>query len=103
MPLSSLERAAELLRVMGHPVRLKLAELLNIERYTVGELAELIGQPPHVISQHLTRMRAHGLLTRSRDGRSVHYEVVHPSVMGVLRCIRRQVDLETTYQDGEAI
>jgi ArsR family transcriptional regulator len=101
--LRSLEKPAELLRVLGHPLRLKLIELVNMQAYSVGELAELLDEPPHVISQHLNLMRRYGLMDKKRDGRVVHYRVVHPSAMGVLRCVQRQIQTEATFQDGEAI
>ena len=83
--LQKLERTAGLLRVLGHPTRLKLIELLARDRWSVGELAERVRQKPHVVSEHLNDLRMHGLLRRQRVGRAVYYRIDHPLVMHVLR------------------
>ncbi len=88
IPLEILERVAPMLRVLAHPHRLKISELLLQRHLTVGELAEALGIAPNACSQHLNLMRAHGLLKCTRDGRTVHYRVEHPSVRNLLNCIR---------------
>ncbi|MDP7559391.1 MAG: transcriptional regulator, partial [Planctomycetota bacterium] len=39
-PLPALEQAAECLRILAHPHRLRIVQMLLRGRYTVGELAE---------------------------------------------------------------
>jgi ArsR family transcriptional regulator len=89
IPMEVLERTATALRVLGHPHRLKIVELLGQRRLTVGQLARAIGIAPNACSQHLNLMRAHGLLSCSRNGKAVYYQVDNPSAMNVIRCIRR--------------
>jgi len=89
IPLDVLERVAAALRVLAHPHRLKIAELLMHRDLTVGELAAELGIPPNACSQHLNRMRACGLLAARRQGKAVHYRVTHPSALNVIRCIQR--------------
>ena len=45
--------AAECLRTLAHPVRLRMVQLLLHGRYTVGELAEDCDVPNNVASEHL--------------------------------------------------
>ena len=90
LSISRLERSAETLRVLAHPVRLKLIELLARGCFSVGELAARVKQKPHVVSEHLNQMRMHGLLTRQRIGRSVFYQIDSPIAIGLLRCIGQQ-------------
>jgi ArsR family transcriptional regulator, zinc-responsive transcriptional repressor len=89
IPMETLEVVARALRVLAHPVRLKLVELLLDEEVPVGELADRVGIAPHVASQHLNNLRAHGLLAARRDGKSVLYRVVGPEAVNVIECIRR--------------
>ncbi len=84
-----LERMATALRVLAHAHRLKIVELLMRQDLTVGELAESLGIPASACSQHLNRMRAHGLLSSRRDGKVVYYKVANPSAFNVINCIRK--------------
>lgn len=84
-----LEKAASVLRVLSHPHRLKIVELLQAEKMTVGELTESLGLAQNAVSQHLNSMKAHGILDRKREGRRVYYTVVHPHAKTVLGCIRK--------------
>lgn len=87
--MDTLERVAAALRVLAHPHRLKIVELLDAERHSVGELALALDLPAAACSQHLNLMRAHGLLRARRDGRTVFYEIADPSAKNVIDCIRR--------------
>ena len=50
-------QAAECLKTLAHPVRLRIVQLLLHGRYTVGELAEDCGVPDNVASEHLRLMQ----------------------------------------------
>lgn len=89
IPDETLERAAAALRVLAHPARLRLVELLLAGDHTVGELAEHAGLAPAACSQHLNQMAAHGLLEKERDGRAVRYRVIDESALRVIDCIRK--------------
>jgi ArsR family transcriptional regulator, arsenate/arsenite/antimonite-responsive transcriptional repressor len=64
---------ALLLRVLGHPVRLRIAAGLARERSCVKDIWECLEMPQAVVSQHLKVMREHGILESHRDGTRVHY------------------------------
>jgi ArsR family transcriptional regulator len=86
-----LEQAAAVLRVLAHPQRLRMVELLAGQNVTVGDLAKAVGIAPAACSQHLNLMRAHGVLARMRSGRSIHYTVVNPHALALLDCIRKNL------------
>ncbi|HSW45309.1 MAG TPA: metalloregulator ArsR/SmtB family transcription factor [Phycisphaerae bacterium] len=88
IPLSRLERAAEVLRVLAHPHRLRICELLMQGRVSVGAIAEHLKIPQNAASQHLNIMKAHGILGAHREGKTVYYEVVDPRPAWLLGCIR---------------
>ena len=48
--MTALEGAADCLRTLAHPVRLRMLQMLLKERYRVGELAEACAIAPHVAS-----------------------------------------------------
>lgn len=80
--------AARTMRVLCHPDRLRLCELLLEQRRSVGELVRETGLRQNAVSQHLTHMRAHGILRDERDGTRVYYRVEHPGAGWLLECIR---------------
>ena len=85
--LAALGQAAECLRTLAHPHRLRIVEMLLGGRYTVGELAEACGIPSHMASEHLRLMQRCGFLASERDGRTVYYTVVEPHLANIMNCI----------------
>lgn len=85
--MSALTEAAECLKVLAHPVRLRFVQLLLTETLTVGELAESCDIPQNVASEHLRLMQRCGFLEGRRDGRKVFYRVVEPHLEEILGCI----------------
>lgn len=85
--LDVLGDAAECLRTLAHPHRLRMVEMLLRGRYKVGELAEACEIPSHMASEHLRLMQHCGLLSSRRDGRCTYYEVAQPHLAGIIACI----------------
>lgn len=79
--------AAECLRTLAHPVRLRMVQLLLHGRYTVGQLAEDCGIPDNVASEHLRLMQRCGFFTSEREGRKVFYQVAEPHLENIMDCI----------------
>lgn len=90
LPDHVLEEAAECLRALAHPVRLRICEVLAGASVTVSELAERVGLGQAAVSQHLSLMKAHGLLRAVREGRCVYYEIQHPQCTQILLCMQQQ-------------
>lgn len=83
-----LERAAQTLKVLAHPHRLRLIEILEREKQLpVHFLVEETGLPQAVISQHLNQMRRIGLLASERRGKEVWYSISDPRPLSILHCI----------------
>lgn len=79
--------AAECLKILAHPVRLRMVQLLLHGRYTVGELAEDCDVPSNVASEHLRLMQRCGFFTSEREGRRVYYIVAEPHLREIMQCI----------------
>jgi ArsR family transcriptional regulator, zinc-responsive transcriptional repressor len=90
LPLETLQQAAECLRTLAHPMRLRMVQLMLRQELTVGELAEACGIPSHVASEHLRMMQHCGLLGRRHEGRRTYYQVVEPTVERLMECIERR-------------
>lgn len=85
--LAALTEAAECLRTLAHPHRLRMVQMLLQGEYTVGELAEACDIPSHMASEHLGRMKDRGLLTADRRGRRIYYQVAEDHLVDILRCV----------------
>jgi DNA-binding transcriptional ArsR family regulator len=89
MPDESLEKAAECLRTLAHPHRLRMVELLLAKRHTVAELADACGIASPVASGHLRLMQRCGLLRQERSGRNIFYRSAQPCLLEFISCIQR--------------
>lgn len=90
LSLEALEQAAECLKILAHPHRLRIVQMLLHGRYTVGELAEACGIPSHMASEHLRLMQRCGLLSNQKEGRKAFYEIVEPHLGSLMACIERR-------------
>src|SRR5271166_2363246 len=69
------EQAADFLKSLANPVRLRILCLLVEGEAPVGELAEKLGARQSLISQHLALLRKDGLVRPRRDGQTIYYSL----------------------------
>jgi DNA-binding transcriptional ArsR family regulator len=87
VPLSSdpvREVKANLFRVLGHPARVRILELLREGERSVGALQTELGLDSGGTSQHLAALRRIGLVESRRKGTSVYYRVDDERVFDLL-------------------
>jgi DNA-binding transcriptional ArsR family regulator len=85
--LAALEQAAECLKTLAHPHRLRMVQMLLGGRYAVGELAQACGIASHMASEHLRLMQRCGLLRVDKEGRKAYYQVAEPHLASIMACI----------------
>jgi ArsR family transcriptional regulator len=78
------EVKANLFRVLGHPARVRILELLRDGERSVGSLQADLELDSGGTSQHLAALRRIGLVTSRRDGTSVYYQVEDEGVFDLL-------------------
>ena len=83
-----LAEAAEVIRVLGHPVRLRIIECLESGECSVSELQQRLRVPQAIVSQQLARMRAAGMVACRREGSNRIYRVADDRVVSMLSCLR---------------
>lgn len=83
-------QAAEMIRALGHPVRLRIVEALERGERCVSDLQDALDAPQAIVSQQLARMRAAGIVSCRRDGSNVRYAIADARVLRVLECLRNQ-------------
>ena len=92
---------ADFFRLLGHPARVRILELLRDGERTVGELQAALELDSSGASQHLTAMRRQGVLESRRAGTSVYYRVKDPRIFQLLE-IAKQI-LTTQLQETSAL
>ena len=94
-------QAAEVLRALAHPLRLRILEYLEDRQpRCVSEIQEHLGAKQSVTSTQLALLRDRGILAARRDGMSVYYSVVNPAVLQVIDCIRNHQQYFTAGRRG---
>jgi len=90
LSLDIIQDAARVLKCIGHPVRLRIIELLDERReLNVGSVCVALELEQAIASQHLTLMRDRGILRSRRDGVNVYYGIADEKVPQVIECLRR--------------
>lgn len=88
-PPGLLETAAESFKALGHPMRIRIIDLLGNGPATVSCIIEAMGLPQAVASQHLRKLHLLGLLHRKRDGNRILYSLARAEVLQVLGCLEK--------------
>jgi DNA-binding transcriptional ArsR family regulator len=82
-----LEEDVELLKLMAHPMRLKLInELSKHKTLNVTQMTEILNIPQSTVSQHLSKMRGK-VLRGNRQGLEIYYSIENQKaeeIMGLL-------------------
>ena len=76
---------ANLFRVLGHPARVRILELLRDGERSVGALQVELELDSGGTSQHLAALRRIGLVESRREGTSVYYRVEDANVFVLTR------------------
>ncbi|MEA2594514.1 MAG: hypothetical protein QOF01_983 [Thermomicrobiales bacterium] len=83
---------AELFKALGHPVRVRILELLRASERTVSELQAQLEIEASSVSQQLAVLRSRQLVIGRREGTSVYYRVNDPQVFDLLDIARAMFD-----------
>lgn len=95
-----LERASRVIRVLGHPLRLRLLESLETGERNVTDLVLATGVSQAMVSQQLRILRAERVVDDRREGARVFYRITEPKVSRILDCIR-ECDLPKLIDPGD--
>ena len=89
LPYEFLIPMADVIRMIGHPQRLRILEYLDLHgESTVGAIVEGVGGQQGAVSQHLNRMRMAEIVVCRREGRQVLYRIGAVNAVTILNCLR---------------
>ncbi|WP_197322165.1 helix-turn-helix transcriptional regulator [Saccharomonospora sp. NB11] len=89
MPVPLYQAKAEFFRMLGHPVRIRVLELLQEGPRSVRDLRGEIDVEAPSLSQQLAVLRRSGIVTATRDGSTVVYALAGGDVADLMRAARR--------------
>lgn len=79
--------AADVLKAIAHPIRLRIVAALEGREMCVGDIVESLGEKQAITSQQLGIMKDKGILICRREGAKMFYRIEDPNVTRVLGCV----------------
>lgn len=79
---------AEFFKTLGHPVRIRVLELLSIREHAVSELLSDLEVESANLSQQLAVLRRAGLVRTRKQGSAVYYSLTSPEVSQLMAVAR---------------
>lgn len=91
-------KVGSLLRVLGHPMRIRILLEIGSGEACVCHLKAQLGIRQAYLSQHLMVLREEGVLQTNREGRYIYYRIANQKILGVITTSAQiqGVSLETT-------
>ncbi len=81
------DRESEILKVLGHPIRLKIVAGLLSQSCNVKKIWECLALPQATVSQHLALLKNKDIITGRREGVEVYYQVTSPEAIRIIKAI----------------
>lgn len=89
LSIPDLARMAKVLRLLAHPYRLKIVDILETEgAVPVHGLVDRLRLTQAVVSTHLKKMLRLGLVERQRRGKEVWYSLGDRRSLSILNCMK---------------
>ena len=81
------KRASDFLKALAHESRLMILCILAEGETSVSELEQQLGLRQPTVSQQLARLRAEGLVSTRRDGKTIYYSLASEEARTVIGAI----------------
>jgi DNA-binding transcriptional ArsR family regulator len=80
--------AASMLKVLGHPIRISIVQLLErTPELTVSEIFKALKIEQAIASHHLNTLKNKGILNSQRSGKNTYYSLKHESLIDIVKHI----------------
>lgn len=85
-----MEKAANMLKAIAHPVRIAIINFLEDgQNLTVTEIHERLGIEQSTTSHHLGILKDKGVLVSRREGKNTYYCLKHNTLSSIVQCISK--------------
>lgn len=86
----SFEKDSEILKALGHPVRLKMVfGLIHYNECNVNEIVDELKLPQSTVSQHLSILKNRGIIISRKEGVKTCYKVVNEKVLEIVEVLKK--------------
>ena len=85
---------AEIFKVLTHPARLAILDILRDGEHCVCHMEAWLGLRQAYLSQQLSVLRQAGLIRDRRDGWNIYYQIADERIYEVLDMVRRMTGME---------
>ncbi len=83
-----LERAANMLKAIAHPMRITIIGLLDEgKQLSVSEIHRKLGIEQSTTSHHLGILKDKGVLVSRREGKNTFYSLKHENLKSIISCV----------------
>ena len=83
-----LKLSVEILKALGHPVRLQIVQMLEQGELCVLVFQEYFQLDFSTISRHLLKLTHAGILDFEKRGKFVYYRLKCPCILGIIECLQ---------------
>ncbi len=88
-----LQNAAEILRALAHPLRMKILEFIDQNgTINVNKIYNTLNLEQSITSQHLRILRMAGLVITQREGKFIHYSINYDKVGNSVTAIHNYLE-----------
>ena len=87
IPEDTLEKMAETLKAVAHPIRLQIVNILMNGERSVGDLVKRLGTKQSLTSQQLSILKSRGVLRSRRNGNVVFYSLENSGIKNIMTSI----------------
>ena len=88
MDQEKIEKAAEIFKGFGNPLRIRIVAALKDNNMRVMELSELLDYSQPIISQQLKILKSAGIVHRIREKQSYRYGLTNVHFSEMIKCMR---------------
>lgn len=83
-----LEMKSEVLKALGHPIRLCIVKgLIDEGENNVSYMQGCLDIPQSTLSQHLAKLKAAGIIECERKGTEIYYRVTNLDAINIIKTI----------------
>ncbi len=88
MQSNNYEKWAEILKTLGHPIRIRILETLLDAEKCVSTIWAHLDLPQSTVSQHLSLLRSKGIVQHERRGSKVNYFVRDKRIEQIIKLLK---------------
>ena len=82
------EKQSELLKILGHPIRLQMVEGLMSNECNVNKITHVLNIPQSTASQHLGKLKSVGILVARKEGVRTCYKVADQKTRDIINILK---------------